>query len=65
MRPNHASQMFARNLTTFLAHLVPEGELRIDLDDEITAGSLLTHDGAVVNERVRQLLGAAASETES
>ena len=63
--PNHASQMYARNLTTFLAHLVQEGELRIDLEDEITAGSLLAHDGAVANERVRQLLGAAAPETES
>jgi NAD(P) transhydrogenase subunit alpha len=63
--PNHASQMYARNLTTFLAHLVQEGELQIDLEDEITAGSLLAHDGAVTNERVRQLLGAATPETES
>ena len=62
--PNHASQMYARNLTTFLAHLVQEGELTIDLEDEITAGSILTHAGAVTNERVRQLLGAAAPETD-
>jgi len=63
--PNHASQMYSRNLTTFLAHLMDEGELRIDLEDEITAGSLLAHDGSVANERVRQLLGAATPETES
>lgn len=62
--PNHASQMYSRNLTTVLAHLVHEGELRIDLEDEITAGALLAHEGAVTNERVRQLLGASAPETE-
>jgi NAD(P) transhydrogenase subunit alpha len=63
--PNHASQMYSRNLTTVLAHLVNEGEVQLDLDDEITAGALLTHAGEVTNERVRQLLGAAAPETES
>lgn len=63
--PNHASQMYSRNLTTVLAHLVQDGELRIDLEDEITSGALLAHAGAVTNERVRQLLGASAPETEA
>ena len=63
--PNHASQMYSRNLTTVLAHLVNDGELQIDLADEITAGALLAHEGAVANERVRQLLGASAPETEA
>jgi NAD(P) transhydrogenase subunit alpha len=51
--PANASQMYAKNLTTFLKHLAPEGELVLDLEDEITAGAMLTHDGKIVNEAVR------------
>jgi NAD(P) transhydrogenase subunit alpha len=51
--PTNASQMYAKNLTTFLMHLAPEGELVLDLEDEITAGAMLTHDGEIVNEAVR------------
>jgi NAD(P) transhydrogenase subunit alpha len=51
--PANASQMYAKNLTTFLMHLAPEGELVLDLEDEITAGAMLTHDGEIVNEAVR------------
>ncbi|UCE87306.1 MAG: NAD(P)(+) transhydrogenase (Re/Si-specific) subunit alpha, partial [Deltaproteobacteria bacterium] len=52
----HASQMYSRNVETFLAHLVPEDALKLDLEDELTSGPLLTHAGEVVNERVRDLL---------
>ncbi len=55
--PYHASQMYSRNLVTFLKHLAPEGELNIDLDDEIIRDTLLTLGGDVVNPRVRELLG--------
>jgi NAD(P) transhydrogenase subunit alpha len=54
--PAHASQMYSKNITTFLLHLVKEGSLEIDLEDEITAGTLVTRGGAVVHERVRALL---------
>jgi len=54
--PNHASQMYARNLVTFLDHLLEEGELRIDLEDEITAGTLVTHAGEVRHEAVKSRL---------
>ena len=60
--PAHASQMYARNITTFLEHLLEEGNLKVDLEDEITAGTLIVHQGAIVNERVLGLLGAS-SET--
>jgi NAD(P) transhydrogenase subunit alpha len=53
--PTNASQMYARNLTTFLKHLAPEGELVIDLEDEITRGALLTHQGGITNDRVKAL----------
>ena len=50
--PAHASQMYAKNLTTFLEHLAPEGEVQFDFADEITTGTLCTYDGQVVNERL-------------
>ena len=56
--PHHASQMFSNNLTTFLKHLAPEGELKLDMEDEITRGTLVTRDGAVIHERVQEALGA-------
>ncbi len=54
--PVDASQMYARNITTFIQHLAPEGELVIDLEDEITRGALLVRGGEIANERVRQKL---------
>jgi NAD(P) transhydrogenase subunit alpha len=52
----HASQMYSRNVETLLAHLIPEDALKLDLEDELTSGPLLTHGGEVVNDRVRSLL---------
>jgi len=51
--PYHASQMYARNITAFLLHLVRDGRLRPESRDEIIRGTLLTHAGEIVNERVR------------
>lgn len=59
--PYHASQMYARNLTAFLQNLVKDGELRLNLEDQIIRDTLLTHQGEVVNPRVRELLGLPAS----
>jgi len=52
--PYHASQMYARNVTAFLLHLVKDGQLQINLEDEITRETLLTRDGEIVNQRVRE-----------
>jgi NAD(P) transhydrogenase subunit alpha len=52
--PYHASQMYARNVTAFLLHLVKDGKLQINLEDEITRETLLTRDGEIVNQRVRE-----------
>lgn len=52
--PYHASQMYARNVTAFLLHLFKGGKLNLDLNDEIMRDTLLTHDGEVVNPRVRE-----------
>src|SRR5919108_723897 len=40
--PHHASQLYAKNVAALLTHLAPEGELRLDFDDEITAGACVT-----------------------
>lgn len=55
--PQHASQMYAKNLVTFLAELVKEGELDIDLKDEVIRDTLAAKDGQVQNERLRDILG--------
>ncbi len=65
--PYHASQMYAKNITTFLLHLVSDGQLKLDLTDEITRDTLVARDGKIVNPRVCELLGieppAPAGET--
>jgi NAD(P) transhydrogenase subunit alpha len=58
--PYHASMMYAKNLTTFLTHLVKDGKFKFDLSDEITRETLLTRDGEIVNERVRQFFSLPA-----
>ena len=59
--PYHASQMYAKNITTFLLHLVnKEGSMHWDLTDEITRETLVTHKGEVVHERVKGLVLASA-----
>ncbi len=55
--PFHASQMYAKNIVTFLTHLLDEGELKMDLEDEITVGTLITKDGKVVNTMVLEAMG--------
>src|SRR5712672_4467221 len=52
--PYHASQMYARNLTAFLTHLVKDSKLQLNTADEIIRDTLLTHSGEVVNARLRE-----------
>jgi NAD(P) transhydrogenase subunit alpha len=51
--PYHASQMYARNVSSFLLHLVKGGKLHLDLADELTRGPLVTHDRAVVHDALK------------
>jgi NAD(P) transhydrogenase subunit alpha len=57
--PYHASQMYARNVTSFLLHLVKEGKIQLDESDEIVRDTLLTRGGEIMNARVREFFGAA------
>jgi H+-translocating NAD(P) transhydrogenase subunit alpha len=63
--PYHASQMYSKNITTFLAHLLGKDggrkpSLELDLSDEIPRETLLTRNGEVVHARVKELLAAPA-----
>lgn len=55
--PYHASQMYARNVATFLKHLIKDGAVTVNTDDEITRETLVTYNGEIVNARVRELTG--------
>ena len=52
--PYHASQMYSRNLTAFLLHLLKDGQLNVDMQDEITRETLVARDGAVVHRLLTQ-----------
>jgi H+-translocating NAD(P) transhydrogenase subunit alpha len=58
--PYHASLLYGNNVVNLLKHLAPEGALALDFEDEITAGAAITHDGQIVNERVKEQMGAPA-----
>jgi NAD(P) transhydrogenase subunit alpha len=53
--PFHASQMYSRNLAALLKHLIQDGRVVVDLADEITRETVVTHGGEIVNARVREL----------
>jgi NAD(P) transhydrogenase subunit alpha len=63
--PYHASQMYSRNVTAFLLHLVKDGKLQLNMDDEIIRETMLTRGGEVVNARVREFFGLPALSAES
>ena len=56
--PFHASQMYARTVTNYLLHLLKDGKPQLDLDDELTRGPLVTHQGEVVHEAAKAALAA-------
>jgi H+-translocating NAD(P) transhydrogenase subunit alpha len=63
--PVHASQLYARNILNFLALILKNGALTIDLADEVLAGACVAHQGQPINPRVAKLLEAApATELE-
>jgi NAD(P) transhydrogenase subunit alpha len=54
--PFHASQMYARTVTNYLMHLFKDGRVQLDLNDELTRGPLVTHQGEIVHEVVKTAL---------
>jgi NAD(P) transhydrogenase subunit alpha len=54
--PVHSSQMYSRNMEKFLLHLLGDGRLKIDFQDEITRGCVFTHGGEIVHPKVKEAL---------
>lgn len=54
--PVHASQMYAKNITTLLQHMLKEGELQLNWEDDIIAETCVTHAGEIRNQRVKEAL---------
>jgi H+-translocating NAD(P) transhydrogenase subunit alpha len=57
----HASQLYARNVQALLGLLVPEGELQMDMEDEIVRESVVCHGGEIVNPRVAAVAAGEGS----
>jgi H+-translocating NAD(P) transhydrogenase subunit alpha len=54
--PFQGSEMYARTVTSYLVHLLQDGRPHLDLDDELTRGPLVTHQGEIVHEVVKARL---------
>jgi H+-translocating NAD(P) transhydrogenase subunit alpha len=55
--PDHASQVLAKNIQNFLALIVRDGQLDVNFDDDIVAGTCIVHDGEIVHELTRKVMG--------
>jgi NAD(P) transhydrogenase subunit alpha len=63
--PYHASQMYSKNLTNFLLHMVKDGKLQLNMEDEITRTTMITQGGEIVNPRVREFYSLPALAAQS
>jgi len=63
--PYHASQMYAKNMTAFLTHLIKDQKLNLNLEDEIVRETLVTRGGEIVNPRVREFFALPALVAQS
>jgi H+-translocating NAD(P) transhydrogenase subunit alpha len=61
--PYHASQMYARNISAFLQNLTKDGKVQLNLKDEIIRETLVTHEGEIVNARVREFFSLPALQS--
>lgn len=54
--PVHASQLYSRNVTAFLSLIIKDGELKLDMTDDVVGPSCVTHGGQWVNSRVAAMI---------
>jgi len=54
--PTHSSEMYSKNILSLVTHIGKEGKVELNLEDEIVQGSLITHNGEVINQRIKELL---------
>ena len=54
----HASQLYAKNISTFVIYMMEEGELNFDLEDEIISGAMFTHQGKITHKPTHEAVNA-------
>ena len=54
--PIHASQLYSKNITSFLTYMVKEGTVNLDMEDVIISGAMFTHGGNITNEMTKQAI---------
>lgn len=54
--PTHASEMYSKNILSLIQHISKDGKLNLNLDDEIVKGCLITRNGEIINQRVKDLI---------
>jgi NAD(P) transhydrogenase subunit alpha len=62
--PYHASQMYSRNVTSFLRNMVQDGAIQLNTEDEIVSGTMVTHNGEIAHPTIMDLLGIPRPEPE-
>jgi NAD(P) transhydrogenase subunit alpha len=63
--PVHASQMYSRNVQSLIQHIVEDGELKLDFEDEIIDACCVTHGGEVRHDRIREAIASEKSKKET
>ena len=51
----HASQLYAKYISSFIIHMINEGEINLDIDDEIISGAMFTHKGEITHQPTNEL----------
>ncbi|MGE5846725.1 MAG: Re/Si-specific NAD(P)(+) transhydrogenase subunit alpha [Ignavibacteria bacterium] len=54
--PTHSSEMYAKNLLALVSYITKEGKLELDTQNEILKGALITYNGEVINQRIKDLI---------
>ncbi|WP_229236023.1 Re/Si-specific NAD(P)(+) transhydrogenase subunit alpha [Dyadobacter tibetensis] len=57
--PVNASELYAKNISTLLLHLATSEGFKWEMDEEVTRGSLITHQGALVHDFTKEILAKA------
>ena len=54
--PIHASELYAKNVTSFLTYMIKDGEINLDLNDEIISGAMFTHHGEITDDKTKEII---------
>ncbi len=54
--PYHASDLYSKNLLSLIQYIGKDGEVKLNREDEIVKSSLITHNGEIVNQRVKDII---------